>query len=167
MLPKVIGCLSGEVVSDAEKGELRIFGTRLTAINAQRLCNHLDTLVGVHVAEVIMHNLEFRAGKVDAARLRAERPRATLQELVKHLTRDDSLSGMGITKVALPENVKNPIEIEISNPSVKGAGGAAKAFAFSWWAGVLSGLLELEMDVKNFLYSEERNMMRCQIIPRD
>ena len=158
--------MSGEVVSNTEKGELRISGMRLTAINAQALCDHLDSLVGVRVAEVIMHNLEFRLGKLDGARVKAERPRATLQELVGHFTRDDRLSGFGVTKVTLPENVNRSIEIEILNPSVKGAGGAAKAFAFSWWAGVLTSLLDREMDVKYFLYYEEGNMMRCQIVPR-
>ena len=158
--------MSEEAVWDTEKGELRILGQRHTAIDAQALCNHLDSLVGVKVAEVIMHNLEYRIGESDAARLRAEKPQATLPELVKHLAKTDRLSGIGIIKVTWPEDAKNPIEIEIANPSVKGPRGAAKGFAFSWWAGALTALLDKEMDAKNFIYYEERNVMRCQIIPR-
>jgi hypothetical protein len=154
------------LVSDIEKGELRISGVRLTAINAQALCDYLDTLVGARVAEVIMHNLEFRLGKLDAAKLRAEQPKATLRELIERLARDDRLSGFGITKVALSENAKNPIEIEIENPSVRGSVGAAKAFAFSWWAGIFTAFLGKEMDVENFNYNKERNLIECQIVPR-
>jgi len=154
------------VVSDVERGELRVSGARLTAINAQALCDHLDSLVGAKVAEVIMHNLEFRLGKLDATRLRTEEPKATVHELVEHLARDDRLSGFGITKVTFPENAEDLAEIEISNPSVKGPAGAAKAFAFSWWAGILTALLGKEMDVEKFIYDRERNMIGCEIVPR-
>jgi hypothetical protein len=155
-----------EVVSDPKRGELRIWGRRVMAVNAQELCNHLDTLVGLQVSEVIMHNLELRAGKLDAAKVRAEHPERTLRELVDHFVRDDGLSGLGITKVTLSENANRPIEIEIANPSVKGTGGAAKAFAFSWWAGVFTALLDREMDVANFVYYADRDVMRCQMVPR-
>ena len=167
-MPKAVRVsrVNGEIFSDIEKGELRISGVRLTAINAQALCDHRDSLVGVKVAEVIMHNLEFRLGKLDGARVKAEDPQASLQELIGHFASDDRLSGFGVTKVTLPEQANMPIEVEIANPSVKGAGGAAKAFAFSWWAGVLTSLLDREMDARNFLYYEERNIMRCQIVPR-
>ena len=113
-----------------------------------------------------MHNLEFRLGKLDAAKLRAEKPQATLRELVEHLARTDRLSGLGVTNLTLPENPQSPIEIKISNPSVKGAIGAAKGFVFSWWAGALTALLDKEMDAKDVRYDEEKNVMRCQIVPR-
>ena len=138
--------MSEEAVWDKENGELRILGQRHTAIDAQTLCNYLDSLTGAQVAEVIMRNLEFRLGKLDAARLKGERPQATLQELVDHLARTDRFSGLGITTVSLPESSQASIEIEIGNPSVKGTAGAAKAFAFSWWAGALTALLDSEME---------------------
>ena len=56
--------------------------------------------------------------------------------------------------------------IEIATPNVIGSGGAAKAFAFSWWAIVSTTSLNQETDVKDFIYSEETNMMECQIAPR-
>ena len=70
---------NGQVVLDREKGELRILGIRRTAINAQAICDHLDTLVGVQVSEVIMHNLEFRLGKLEGARIRLESPQTNLR----------------------------------------------------------------------------------------
>src|SRR5208337_667484 len=121
--------MSGDVVS--EKGELRILGIRLIAIDAQTLCNHLDSLVGVKVGEVIMHNLEFRLGKLDAARLKAEKPGATLNDLIEHLRMTDRLTGVGMTTVSLPENFSEPVEVEVANPSVKGTEGAAKSLIFS------------------------------------
>lgn len=152
-----------ETVWDTERGELRILGQRHVAIDAQTFCSHLDSLVGMQVSEVIVNNLEFRLGKRDATRLRTEKAQATLSELVEHLAKTDRLSGLGITNVRLPENSQSPIEIEIANPSVKGTTGAAKALAFSWWAGALSALLGKEMDVKNVLYDERRNVMKSQI----
>src|SRR3989304_5928633 len=55
-----------EIVWDKAKGELRILGKRHTALDAQALCDHLDSLVGPTVAEVIMDNHERRLGKEEA-----------------------------------------------------------------------------------------------------
>ena len=158
--------MSEETVWDKEKGIIHILGQRHTAIDVQTLCNHLDSLVGAEVAEVITHNLEFRLGKLDAARLRAGKPQANLTELVEHLMKSERLSGVGRTKVTLPEDQENPILIEVSDPSVKGTTGAAKTFLFSWWTGVLTALLDKEFDVKYVAYDEENNLLKCQIAKR-
>jgi hypothetical protein len=155
-----------DAVWDKEKGELLIRGTRHTAIDAQTLCNHLDSLTGIRVAEVIMQNLEARLGKLDVARLKAEKPKATLPELVEYLAKTSRLSGLGITNVTLPEDAQKPIEIEIANPGVKGTAGAAKAFAFSWWAGAFTELLGKDMEAKSAFYDEKENILRCQIEER-
>lgn len=157
--------MSGNAAS--EKAELRILGMRLTAIDAQSLCNHLDSLVGVKVGEVIMHNLEFRLGKLDAARLRAEKPGATLNDLVEHLRRTDQLTGVGMTTVKLPDNPGEQVEVEVANPSVKGTEGAAKSFIFSYWAGALTALLNKEFDMQNVVYDNEKDLMKCLITRRD
>lgn len=157
--------MSGNAAS--EKAELRILGMRLTAIDAQSLCNHLDSLVGVKVGEVIMHNLEFRLGKLDAARLRAEKPGATLNDLVEHLRRTDQLTGVGMTTVKLPDNPGEQVEVEVANPSVKGTEGAAKSFIFSYWAGALTALLDKEFDMQNVVYDNEKDRMKCLITRRD
>ncbi len=158
--------MSEDAVWDTDKGELRILGKRHTAIDAQTLCSHLDSLVGVQVAEVIMHNLEFRLGKLDATRLRTEKTQASIPELVEHLTKSDRLSGVGITKVTLSKTPQYPIQIEVTNPSVKAATGAAKAFLFGWWAGALTALFDKEFDVKSVVYDETRDLLKGQIAPR-
>ncbi len=145
---------------------MRFLGKRHTAIDAQTLCNHLDSLVGIQVAQVIMHNLEFRLGKLDAAKVKVEQPRATLDQLIEHLNKMERLSGIGVTKVALPEKPQAPIQIEVTNPSVIGTAGAAKSFVFSWWAGALTALLGKEFDVKDAVYHEEKNLLKGQIEAR-
>ncbi len=157
--------MSEDLVWDKAKGELRILGQRHTALDAQALCNHLDSLVGVQVSEVIMKSLEFRLGKEDAARIRQERPRATISEVVDFLRETDQLSGVGITEVAFSGN-QGPVVVEISNPSVKGTVGAARAFLFSWWCGALTTLLDTDLDLKGVDYDEERDVMKCRIVPR-
>jgi len=153
-------------VWDKEKGELRILGRRQIAMTPQTLCNHLDSLVGVKVAEVIMNNLEYRSGKDETEIFRKEKPQATLNEMIDLLIQYDSLTGVGITKVTLPKNDHDRIMVQISNPSVKGTVGAAKAFLFSWWCGALSVLLNRELEIEDVTYDEEKNVMKCKIVSR-
>jgi hypothetical protein len=154
------------LVWDREKGEIRIMGRRDTAVNAQALCDYLDTLVGVQVAEVITKNLEFRLGKEDGASIRAERPKATTDDFVKLLAEWDRMAGMGVTKVTLTEERDAPILVEVSNPSVKGNVGSSKAFLFSWWAGALTSVLGRELETRNVTYDKERNIMKGEVIAR-
>ncbi len=158
--------MSEGLVWDRGKGEIRILGRRDTAVNAQALCDYLDSLVGVQVAEVIMKSLEFRLGKEDGASIRAERPNATLSELLQLLAEWDRMAGMGIGKVTLRKDQDAPILLEVSNPSVKGSEGASKAFLFSWWAGAVSSLLGKELEPRNGAYDKERNVMKCEIVTR-
>lgn len=113
-----------------------------------------------------MHNLEFRLGKLDGAKLKSERPGATLSEHVEHLAKSDRLSGIGITNVSLSEKPSESIQIETLNPSVKGSAGAAKSFVFAWWAGALTSLVGRELDVNGVEYSESKNLIKCRIVPR-
>jgi hypothetical protein len=154
-------------VWDREKGELWIVGRRNTAIDAQALCDYLDSLVGSQVAEVIINNLESRTGKQDGDWIRREKPKLATNELIKFGEEWDRMSGVGATQVTLPEDETSPIVLEISNPSVKGTHGAAKAFLFSWWAGMLTSLLGKNFEYKNALYDQEKNIMKCIIVPRE
>ena len=158
--------MSEDAVWATEKGELLIFGKRHIAIDAEALCAHLDSLVGVKVAEVIIHNIEFRLGKLDAKRLRAERPKSTLTELVEQLAKTDCLSGAGITKVVLPDNPQDSILIEITNPGLTNTAGAAKEFLLAWWAGALTTLLDKELDLKDVSYDKANNLLKGQIVSR-
>lgn len=134
-------------------------------VDVQSLCDHLDTLVGVVVAEVIMSNLETRCGKEDGAKLRAANPKASVDELVKMLAELDLVTGMGITKTEVKET-GDIIRIEVWNPVVRGEKGAGKSFLFSWWCGALSSILGKELEVRSVQYDEKANIMKCEISPR-
>jgi hypothetical protein len=158
--------LMGGMALEKIKDEFRLFGRRQALVDVQSLCDHLDSLVGPVVGEVIMSNLESRLGKEDATRLREANPKATVGELVTKLEEADLVTGMGITKVNVPEDPAAQIKLEIRNPIVRGNGGAAKSFLFSYWCGALTLVLGRELDIRTVDYDEKANLLRCEIGPR-
>ena len=158
--------MSEGVVWDKAKGELRILSQRHVAIDIQGLCEHLDLVVGPMVAEVVMNQHEFRQGKDDAASIRQEKPEAAIQELLDSFANVETLSGVGVVKVTIPEASPGPIDVEISNPCVKRTTGAAKSFLFSYWCGLFTQLLGKEFKINKVAYDENKNLMKCRIIPR-
>lgn len=165
---RVIGKMSEEAFWDKEKGRLGILGHRRVAIDAQALCEHLDSLLGSQVAEVIINNHEVRLGKEDAEGIRREKPQATIQEILDQLAEADRLSGMGVVKVTvLPGQVDlTRIAVEISDPCVTRTEGASRAFVCSYWSGVLSALLGGEFEAKNVTCDTDKKVMKCQISRR-
>ena len=158
--------LSDELVWDKEKGELRILGRRQLAISPQDLCTYLDNLVGVPVSDVIINNLEFRGGKQETEVFRKEMPNSSVSDIIDILIKYDSLTGVGLTKVILPEDRDKPILLQISNPCVKGTVGAAKSILVSWWCGALSALFGKDFEAKDVTYDEKSNTVKCNIVPR-
>jgi hypothetical protein len=158
--------LSEDFVWDKAKGELRMLGQRHAAVDIQGLCEHLDLIVGPMVAEVVMNQHEFRQGKEDAASIRQEKPKAAIQELLDSFANAETLSGVGVVKVTIPEASPGPIDVEISNPCVKRTTGAAKSFLFSYWCGLFTQLLGKEFKIGQVAYDENKNLMKCRIIPR-
>ena len=152
-----------DLVLENGKGELRILGRRYAAIDVGSLCKHLEGLVGEKVAEVIIDHHEIRLGDEDAASIRREKPEATIAELVEELSHMDRVSGIGVTNVILPNGSAGDIALEISNPILNGTKGAEKALILSYWCGALSCLLGRKLDVKNVVYDEEKNALRCEI----
>jgi hypothetical protein len=158
--------LSEDVVWNKAKGDLRILGQRHTAVDIQGLCKNLVLIAGANVAEVLVNQHELRQGKEDATVGRQKKPEATIQELVNLLANAETLSGLGVVKVTMPETSPGPVDVEISNPCVKRTTGAAKSFLFSYWCGVFAHLLDKEFKIENVTYDENKNLMRCRIIPR-
>ena len=151
--------MSEDATWDKERGEIRISGERHVAIDVQSLCNFLDSLVGVQVAEVIMHNLEYRLGKAEAKRFKEKNPQASLKELIDNFAEADRLSGVGITKTTWTPS-PGALLVEIVNPATRGQTGASKSFVFSWWAGALSLYTGKEFDLNGIAYDEKENMAR-------
>jgi hypothetical protein len=160
---------SDDIVWDKSKGELRILGKRYTALDAQALCDHMDSLVGPTVAEVIIDNHERHLGKEDAAGFRQERPQTTVREIIDLIIKTDLLSGTGVTKITIPEGAmsEGAILVEIWNPSVKTSQGAGKALLLSYWCGALSFLLEGQFEAKDVLFKENENVLTAKIVRRE
>lgn len=148
------------------ESEIRICGERYVAIDAQSLCNFLDSLVGIKVAEVIMHSLEYQLGKAEAKRFKEKNPQATLNDLIDHFVEVDRLSGMGITKATRCAKPGDILEVEVANPAVRGSTGASKSFIFSWWAGALSFHAGKEFDVNGITYNEQTKIISCKLVER-
>jgi len=155
--------LTHEIMLDRTKAEFRLFDRRQALVDVQSLCDHLDSLVGPVVGEVIMNNLESRLGREDAKRVREANPRATVDELVAKFEEADLISGMGITKATVPKDPEAQITLEVWNPIVTGNSGAAKSFLFSWWCGALTSILGRELDIRSVDYDEKANLLRCEI----
>ena len=147
-----------------DKGELTILGRRHSAFDIQPFCNYMDQLVGEKVAEVMMKNLQLRLGKEDGAWLKKEHPKANLIELINLASEWDRLAGYGSTKASV--NDYNSISLTVSNPAIKGTKGAAKAFLFAWWAGVIGSFIEKDCDYSNVAYDQTANTMECEVGPR-
>jgi hypothetical protein len=160
--------MNEEKLWDKEKGRLTILGHRHVAIDAQALCDHLDSLLGSQVAQVVMNNHEFRLGKEDAERVRRENPQATIQEIIDQLEEADLISGVGIVNVKLPLDHANSTEVtvEVSDPCVKRTEGASKAFICSYWSGVMSALLGGECEPTNLTYRGDKNILSYRIVRR-
>ena len=158
--------MSNSIEFDEKRGEVRLLGSRQMVIDMDALCSHLDTLVGNQVSEVIVKNLELQEGKEEADRFLSSHPDAKVEEFIELMKRYDALSGVGITTVKLSENQDGPIFIEIANPYIKRTKGSSKSLLFSWWCGVLSGILHRELDLESITYDASSDVLRCTIIPR-
>ncbi len=154
------------VAFDSEKGEIRIFGRRLVALDVEALCRDIDSLVGPQVGEVLIKNHERRLGKDDVDKFRKEKPGSSVEDVIGTLRQADALSGVGVTAVTLPNAPGGPALIEISRPCVKETTGSAKSFLFGYWAGVFSSLFGKEYDVGKVLFNRSKDILSAEIIVR-
>lgn len=154
--------MSSGVELDETKGELKLQGRRYMLMSMDALCNHLDTLVGSKVAEVIIKKLEFEEGREEAKRFYRDHP-AKIEEFINHMIRYDSLTGVGITSVKLSNNPGPNAVIQISNPYIKKTEGSSKSLLFSWWCGALSSALNRELDVESISYDATNDILTCTL----
>jgi hypothetical protein len=155
--------MSSGVEQNETKGELKLQGRRYMVMSMDALCNHLDTLVGNKVAEVIIKKLEFQEGKVEAERFYRDHPNAKIEEFINHMIRYDSLTGVGITSVKLSNNPGPYAAIQISNPYIKRTEGSSKSLLFSWWCGALSYALNRELDIESISYDAASDILTCTL----
>jgi hypothetical protein len=158
--------LSEDLALDKSNCELRVLGRRQVVVDMQRFCENLELMVGPKVAEVIVNQHEIQLGREDAESLRKLKPQASVQEILDSLAEIECLSGVGRVNVTLPKNEVGPVDIEMLRPCMKRTTGAAKAFLFSYWCGVLRILLGRDFKVSYAVYHEDKDLTRCQLTSR-
>jgi len=158
--------MSSDVVLDETKGELKLQGRRYMLMTMDALCNHLDTLVGSKVAEVIIKKLEFEEGKEEAMRFYRDHPGTKVEEFINHMIRYDSLTGVGITSVKVLNDSDPNAVIQISNPYIRKTEGSSKSLMFSWWCGALSVALNRELDMETVSYDSTNDTLTCKLSSR-
>lgn len=145
---------------DESRGELRIKGgQRQAAIDVTRLCQHLDTLVGLKVAETIMDSHERRLGIEDAERIRNMNRSGKVEDMVRALIEEERSVGLGVVQIRLPQSPKEPIKFEVVNPILNADSGAGKAVVLSYWSAVLSFFLARELEATNLHYDSVKNTL--------
>jgi len=142
----------------------KVLGRRHVAIDVKSLCEHLDTLVGSQVAEVIMRHHEVRLGIEDADFILKQNPKAIPSEIVEKLAERWRLSGVGNVQARLSDD---GLEITIKNPCVTKTEGSAKSFLFSHWCGALSVVMSGEFEVIHVTYDPARDVMKGRIVPHN
>ena len=153
-----------DIVTNKAKGELRIQGKRLVALDAEALCRHLDALVGRTVSEVIIRNHEFHLGKEDAERYRKENPKASLEQILERVKTSDRLGGFGLSEFTIKQD--KSVLVEIGNPCVKETSGAASALLFGYCCGLFSYYFGLEYDAVDVRFNEQKNIVSARLLPR-
>jgi hypothetical protein len=153
-----------ELSHDREKGEVRILDQRFAVIDIAAFCQRWDALVGRKVAGVQMKSLEYHLGEEDAQAIMKKTPNATAEQVIVHLQEADRISGVGVTKVSRMS--RELIHIEIQNPVVAAAEGAAAFFASGWWCGALDTVLKGRFDVRDTIHDKEKNVLRFNLTAR-
>jgi hypothetical protein len=138
-----------KLTHDESRGELRIEGgQRHAAIDLTRLCQHLDTPVGLKVAETTVDNHERRLGREDAERIRNMNPSGKVEDMIGAIEEERSL-GFGVVQIRLPESPVEPIKFEAINPIMNADEGAGKGLVLSYWSAALSLFLGRELEATN------------------
>jgi hypothetical protein len=143
------------------RAEIRLFDKRLGVIDVQDYCDSLDNLYGPIVSATTMKYLQFNRGKRDGSKVVMEGQGSSTVQLVKEIIMLNRLTGMGITQVCLPGNPNGDgtYVVEVQNPIVKKAEGAAGMFLLAYWAGALTALVGKKLEIKTINYDRSRDVM--------
>lgn len=149
---------------DETNAEIRILGRRFAAVDLADLCRHMDTLVGVRLAETIMSSHLRQSGQEDVSRIRKLSPLATPREIVDVLIDGDLVEGIGVTKVDFTENMASRVEFEMRNPVVHATEGSALSFILSYWEGAFGSIFKGTFEGGDVSYDAKTNILRCHFV---
>jgi hypothetical protein len=147
---------------DYEKGEIRLFGTRLALTNLLPACEKVDKMFGTG-GEVIIHCMAFEQGRQLFEAMMTNSPNKSKEELLKEVVDVQPQAGWGIANLEIVSGKPPKIEVTVKNPPVKTLRGSSKHLIGSFWSGVLSKYFNKQLKCANFSYNEEEDKLHCII----
>jgi len=147
---------------DYEKGEIRLFDTRIALTNLLPACEKIDKMFGTG-GEVIVSCMFFEQGRQLFQTMMRNTPNKNKEELLKELVSLQPHFGWGITSLEIISTNPLKIEITVKNPFVKTVQGSSKHLIGSFWAGVLSECFDQQLKCARFFYDEKEDKLHCTI----
>lgn len=147
---------------DSEKGEIRLFGTRIALTNLPLGCKKIDRMFGTG-GEVIVDGMAFEQGRQLFEAMVTNSPNKSKEDLLKEVVDLQPQVGWGITALEIISNSPPKIEVTVKNPPVKTLQGSSKHLIGSFWAGVLSKYFSEQLKCASFSYDEKEDELHCII----
>ncbi len=145
---------------DYEKGEIRLFGTRIALTNLLPACEKVDKMFGTG-GEVIVNCMAFEQGRQLFEAMVTNSPNKSKEEVLKEVVDLQPQAGWGIIGLEIISDNPPKIEVTVKNPPVKTVQGSSKHLIGSFWAGVLSEHFSQQLKCARFSYDEEEDELRC------
>ncbi|MFQ6086544.1 MAG: hypothetical protein ACE5OV_00830 [Candidatus Bathyarchaeia archaeon] len=147
---------------DYEKGEIRLFGTRVALTNLLPGCEKVDKMFGTG-GEVIINCVAFEQGCQLFEAMMTNSPSKGKEELLKEVVDVQPQAGWGITSLKIITDNPPKIEITVKNSPVKTVRGSSKHLIGAFWAGVLSKYFSRQLKCASFSYDEKGDKLHCII----
>lgn len=147
---------------DYEKGEIRLFGTRIASRNLLPVCEKIDKMFGTG-GEVIVDCMAFEQGRQLFEAMMTNSPNKSKEELLNAMVGIQPQTGWGVTSLEIINDNPPKIEVTVKNPPVKTLQGSSKYLIGSFWAGVLFKYFGQQLKCASFSYSEKEDKLHCII----
>lgn len=147
---------------DYEKGEIRLFGTRITLANLHLCCKKIDKMFGTG-GEVIVNLMAFEQGSQLFEAMKTNSPDKSKEALLNEVVEIQQQSGWGITSLKIISDNRPKVEVTVENPPVKTVHGSSKHLIGAFWAGVLSRYFGQKLKCTGFSYDEKEDEFRCTV----
>jgi hypothetical protein len=145
-----------------EKGEIRLFDTRVALTNLLPACKKIDKIFGSG-AEVIVHCIASEQGRQLCKTAMTNNPSTSKRDLLEEVVDIQTRAGWGITHLEIIKNNPLRIEVTVKNSPIKGLQGSLKHLIGSFWTGVLSEGFSQQLKCASFSYDEKEDTLRCII----
>jgi len=147
---------------DCEKGEIRLFGTRIALTNILPACREIDKMFGTG-GEFIVNCMAFEQRSQLFKAMVTNSPNKSKEELLKEVIDLQPQAGWGITSLKIISDNPPKTEVAVRNPPVKTLQGSSKHLIGSFWAGVLSKYFSEQLKCVSFSYDEKEDELYCII----